>query len=106
MEIGVQNGPGAATAAGDELDVYVQMKLDGTKWLDVVHFKQCAGHGGAKRYVAGIASSGARTMFEGSAALAASSVRNAIGDEFRVRWVVTDASGSPSFTSSVSPGAG
>ena len=81
----------ANTDAEDKLDVYVQTMLDGTNWVDVVHFTQCAGNGGAKRYLAKITSQGAETMFESSTALAAGSVRNALGDQWRVRWDVTEA---------------
>ena len=36
-----------AGAAGDVLDVYVDVSLDGTKWLNAVHFTQLAGNAAA-----------------------------------------------------------
>ena len=38
----------AATDAGDTLDVFVQTTIDGTTWLDAVHFTQMLGNGDAK----------------------------------------------------------
>lgn len=35
-------------AVGDTLDVYVDVSLDGTKWLNAVHFTQQAGNGAAR----------------------------------------------------------
>lgn len=92
----------AATAVGDTLDVYVQTKLDGTNWLDVVHFTQVLGNGDAKRYVAKLSSHIATAEFENGSALGAAAVRNLIGDEWRVRWDITDAdTDDASFTFSV-----
>lgn len=93
----------AATEAGDTLDVFIQTKLDGTNWLDIVHFTQATGTGGAKRHVAKVVRDVAEAMFENGTALAAGSVRNLLGDEYRVRWDVTDATttGNISFTFSV-----
>jgi hypothetical protein len=93
----------AATATGDTLDVYVQTKLDGTNWVDVVHFTQVLGDGGAKRYYAKLTSHLATAEFENGAALGAAAVRNLIGDEWQVRWAITDAdTDDASFTFSVS----
>ena len=80
----------AATDAGDLLDVYVQTKADGTNWLDVLHFTQIAGTGGTKRYVAKICAGGALTEFENGTALSAGGVRHILGDDWRVRWEITD----------------
>lgn len=92
----------AATDSGDTLNVYVQTTLDGTNWIDVVAFTQCLGNGGAKRHVAKISGTAAETMFETGSALSAGSVRNLIGDQWRVRWAITDAStANASFTFSV-----
>lgn len=82
----------AATDVGDTLDVYVQTKLDGSNWTDVVHFTQVLGSGGAKRFVAKVSADVAEAMFAAGTALAAGSVRNLIGDEWRVRYDITDAS--------------
>jgi len=83
----------AATDVGDLLDVYVQTKIDGTNWLDVQHFTQVLGNGGAKRYVAKVASGAAVTEFENGAALGAAAKRDLIGDDWRVRWVIVDDAG-------------
>jgi len=81
----------AATDAGDKLDVYVQTKIDGTNWVDVVHFTQVLGNGGAKRYVAKIVADAALAEFENGSALGAAAIRGLLGDEWRCRWVVVDA---------------
>lgn len=48
----------AATQAGDTLDVYVDMCADANNpvWINVVHFTQILGNGGAKEEVAKISS--------------------------------------------------
>jgi hypothetical protein len=92
----------AATAAGDLLDVFVQTTVDGTTWLDVIHFTQVLGNGGAKRYLSKVSASLALTEYETGAALAAAAVRNLIGSQWRVRWAITDATtDDASFTFSV-----
>lgn len=98
----------AATEAGDTLDVFVQTTIDGTNWVDVVHFTQVVGNGGAKRYFAKCTSDLAEPMFENSAALAAGSVRNMIGTAYRCRWAMNDATtvGNISFTFSVTMSGG
>jgi hypothetical protein len=89
----------AATAAGDTLDVFVQAMLDGTNWVDVVHFTQVLGDGGAKRYVSKIAPGAVvQAEFEVGAALAAAAVRHLAGDKWRVRWAIVDANASGGFT--------
>ncbi len=91
----------AATDAVDSLDVFVQTKLDGTNWVDVIHFTQVIGNGGAKRFIAKLCSPQAETMFNNASALAAGSIRNLLGDEYRVRWDIVDANANASFTFSV-----
>lgn len=92
----------AATDAGDTLDVKVQTKLDGTNWIDVVHFTQCVGDGGAKRHVAKIMADTAQAMFADGAALGAGNIRHLLGDEWRVNYVQVDAAAdTASFTFSV-----
>lgn len=91
----------AATDADDTLDVYVQTTLDGTNWIDVVHFTQCVGNGGAKRHIGKVLAGAAETMFEAGAALAAGSVRNLLGDKWRVKYVQVDADSDGTFTFAV-----
>lgn len=92
----------AATDAGDTLDVFVQTTVDGTNWVDIHHFTQILGNGGAKRYYAKVVWDAALTEFENAAALGAAANRAIIGDQYRVRWAITDAGGvNASFTFSV-----
>lgn len=92
----------AATDVGDTLDVYIQTTVDGTNWVDIYHFTQCLGNGGAKRYFGKLVASAALTEFETGAALAAAGGRAILGDQFRVRWAITDAgTANASFTFSV-----
>lgn len=81
----------AATDVGDTLDVKVQTKIDGDNWLDVVHFTQVLGNGGAKRYVEKITASPAVAGFEVGTALTAGNVRNFLGDDWRVKYDQVDA---------------
>ena len=92
----------AATEVDDTLDVFIQTQIDGTNWVDVVSFTQVLGNGGAKRHIGKIANATAMTMFENGTALSAGNVRNIIGDQWRARYVVTDAdTDNASFTFSI-----
>lgn len=92
----------AATDVGDTLDVYVQTTIDGTNWVDVYHFTQVLGNGNAKRYYGKLVWDAALTEFENAAALAAAGGRAIMGDQYRVRWAITDAgTTNASFTFSV-----
>lgn len=92
----------AASAVDDTLDVFVQALLDGTNWVDVVHFTQKLGNGtDAQRHVAKICSQLATAEFEVASALAAAGVRNLIGDAWRARWAIVTGAGTHSFTFSV-----
>jgi hypothetical protein len=93
----------AATDAGDTLDVSVETALDGTNYVPAVAFTQATGNGGAVRHVAKVSASTAQAMFEASTSLSAGSVRHIIGDLWRVKWTIADAStDNASFTFSVS----
>ena len=76
----------AATDVQDTLDVYVQTLLDMVNWVDVVHFPQCLGNGGAVRYIEKIEAQTSEAGFNVTAALAAGTVRHLLGDRWRVRW--------------------
>ncbi len=93
----------AATEAQDTGDVFIQTTIDGSNWLDVVHFTQLLGNGGAKRFIAKVNGTEPQTMYETGTALAAGSVRNILGDQYRVRWALVDgnANANQSFTWSV-----
>lgn len=93
----------AATESSDTLDVYLQTTLDGgSSWVDVYHFTQVLGNGGAKKYFGKIVADAALTEFENGAALGAAAGRAIFGSSYRVRWAITDASTqNASFTFSV-----
>ena len=91
----------AATDVIDTLDVYVQANVDGT-WIDVVHFTQCLGNGGAKQFVAKTCRGLADSEFSLATALGAAAVRHILSDQYRVRWAIVDADANASFTFSVS----
>ena len=91
----------AATDAADTLDVKVQTKIDGTNWLDVIHFTQVVGNGGTKRYIEKLMADVACAGFENAAALGAGNTRDLLGDEWRVAYVQVDADTDASFTFSV-----
>lgn len=88
------NVTAAATEAGDTLDVYVDTSLDGgTTWINVVHFPQVLGNGGAKKYTAVLAPQGGQsaTATDVSADAAANTVRAGIlGDQLRARYTTVD----------------
>ncbi len=92
----------AATDVGDTLDVFVQTTIDGTTWLDIAHFTQMLGNGGAKRFISKVSSSLSLTEYETGTALGAAAVRHIFGSQYRVRWDITDAgTDNASFTFSV-----
>lgn len=90
----------AATAVGDLLDVYVQTMIDGTNWLDVARFTRCLGNGGALRYTTKLTADLVLAEFETGTGLAAAAIRDLLGDQWRIRWAITD-TGAASFTFSV-----
>jgi hypothetical protein len=90
----------AATDAGDTLDVKVQVRLDGTNWVDVASFTQVLGNGGALRHIAKVNADIAQAMFA-NADLAAGSVRNLLGEVWRVSYTQVDADNDATFTFSV-----
>lgn len=92
----------AATDVGDTLDAFLQTTIDGTNWIDIYHFTQVLGNGSAKRYFGKIVRDVALTEFENATALGAAAGRAIVGDQYRVRWAITDAStANASFTFSV-----
>ena len=92
----------AAAASGDKLNVTVQTQLDGTNWADVARFTEIAGNGGAKRYFKKLTRSAALTEFENASALGAAAQRDLFGQQWRVKYVITDAGATASeFTFSV-----
>ena len=93
----------AATDAGDTLDVTVQSLVDGTNWLDILHFTQILGNGGALRFSRKIlASSAEATDINHATALAAGDERHFLGDAYRVKYVQADVNVNAAFTFSVS----
>lgn len=86
----------AATEAGDTLDVYVDTSIDGgTKWVNIIHFTQVLGNGGAKTFMASIKNDnpGATAVFAVTSDAAAGATRQiGIGDRIRFRAVTVDAS--------------
>lgn len=79
----------AATDAGDTLDVYIDMSIDGgTKWNNVIHFTQVLGNGGAKTFVAVIKNDnpGASAVFATTSDAAAGATRQiGFGQNLRYR---------------------
>jgi hypothetical protein len=94
----------AATDAADTLDVYVDTSMDGgTTWINIVHFTQLLGNGGAKRETMAINPRGnvgtAPTVT--AADLAAAGVRHLLGSQYRVRYAQVDANANAVFTFTV-----
>ena len=44
----------SATDAGDTLDVFVDVSLEGTTWYNAIHFTQQAGNGSPKKEIAAV----------------------------------------------------
>lgn len=93
----------AATDVTDTLDVYIDAQV-GSTFVNAIHFTQCTGTGGAKKYFAVLdASNPGTSVIDVTSDAAAGAVRPALfGDQFRARWVIVDpGAGAASFTFSV-----
>jgi len=91
----------AGTDVGDTLDVYVDTSVDGgTVWVNVVHFTQLLGTGGAKRETVVINPYGTTVTapVNTAADLASGAVRQIIGDTWRHRIVQVDADSDAAYT--------
>lgn len=80
-------------AAGDVLDVYVDVSLDGVTWLNAVHFTQIAGNGAAATLYAVLDPSNPGTsVIAATSDAAAGAVRpGAWGAQMRGRYTLVDA---------------
>ena len=91
----------AATAVGDTFDVYIDTSPDGgTTWLNVGHFTQVLGNGGAKTFTMALSADnpGTSSVTNVTSDCAAGVTRQfGICDRLRYRSVVASAS-APSFT--------
>lgn len=83
----------AATAAGDTADFYIDTTVDGSNWVNIVHFPQILGNGGAKRYTAVVSppASVTATATDVTSDAAANAVRHVLGDQIRVRLTTANA---------------
>lgn len=93
------NVTAAATDVGDTLDVFVDASPDGgTTFINIAHFTQVLGNGGAKKEVA-VCMRVAASIFAATTDLAAAATpRPFVGDTVRVRYVVVDANANSAFT--------
>jgi hypothetical protein len=94
----------ADTDAGDTLDVYVDVSLDGSTWLNAVHFTQIIGTDAAsKRFAVLDPSAPGTAEILVTADAAAGAVRPSMfGPQMRARWAIVDAgTDDASFTFSV-----
>jgi len=80
----------SATDAGDTLDTYVDVSIDGTNWFNAVHFTQQPGNGSARIEFAVLDSSNPGTSVVNVTADAnAATVRPALfGPYMRARWAI------------------
>lgn len=91
IQLAVSN---ADTDAGDTLDVYVDVSIDGgTTWLNAVHFNQIIGTDSASKAFAVLDPSNPGTStVDVTSDAAEETVRPAlIGPLMRARWAITDA---------------
>jgi len=88
--------------AADTLDVYVDLSLDGSKWINCVHFTQKAGNAAASTEFAILDPStpGTATVVATSDAAAAAVRPSAFGMQMRERHVIVNGAGgnAPSHT--------
>ena len=87
----------ANTAVADTLDVYIDVSPDGgTTWINVGHFTQVLGNGGAKKYVMALRADnpGATAVFDVTSDANAGATRQiGIADRIRYRGVTVEDTG-------------
>lgn len=97
----ILNVTAAATGAGDTFDCYIDTSPDGgTTWVNIGHFTQVLGNGGAKKFVMALRSDnpGATAVADVTSDAAAGATRQyGINDRLRYRSIVASAT-APSFT--------
>ena len=91
----VLNVTAAATEVDDTLDIYLDTSYDGgTTWVNIAHFTQVLGNGGAKEFAANIINKNPAAEIDVAADAAAGTIRAlALGDRIRYRSVAVDAGG-------------
>lgn len=91
----VLNVTAAATEVDDTLDVYLDTSYDGgTTWVNIAHFTQVLGNGGAKEFAVNIINKNPVAEIDVAADAAAGTIRAlALGDRIRYRSVAVDAGG-------------
>lgn len=82
----------AATDNADTLDITIQTKVDGTNWVDVCAYTQILGDGSnTLRFGMKVVAGAAQAIYTATTGLVAgNAVRNLVGDEWRVSWVIVD----------------
>jgi hypothetical protein len=92
----------AGTDAADTLDAYIDTSFDGgTTWVNVGHFTQVLGNGGAKTFVMSFcnANPGATAVVNVTSDASAGATRQiGFGSQIRYRGVMVDADANGSFT--------
>ena len=95
----------AATDSADTLDVYIDTSFDGgTTFVNIGHFTQVLGDGGAKKFVMTFsnANPGATAVVAvGSDAAAGATRQIGFGDQIRYRSVMVDGDANGSFTHAI-----
>lgn len=94
----------AANLVGDTLDVLIDaLAPDGVTWLNALHFPQCLGNGGAKKYFAVLdAANPGTACFDVTADCAVNTTRPSLfGSDYRGRYTIAGG-GAQSFTFSLS----
>ena len=92
------------TEVDDTLDVYIDCLVDGTTWVNAVHFTQALGTGAAAKEVAILdATNPGATVLAVTTDAASGVVRPGVfGSQMRARWTVVDpGAGAASFTFAV-----
>jgi hypothetical protein len=95
----------AASDAGDTLDVYIDTSFDGgTTFVNIGHFTQVLGNGGAKKFVMSFCNANPGTsavVAVGSDAAAGATRQIGFGDQIRYRSVMVDGDANGSFTHAI-----
>lgn len=85
LNVASSSGDGA-----DRIEVFVQTSVNGTAWFDVASFPSVTVNDGSKEYVAKLSSTAGEATFEMGVALSGGDIRNILGNDWRVRYDITD----------------
>lgn len=94
--IWILNVTAAATEVTDTLDVYIDTLFGASTWINIAHFTQVLGNGGAKSFFTVTVPANMLTTDAVTTDCAVGVARGVVGSQFRGRYVEVDGGGAAS----------